>query len=234
VWCAAIGQATYRHIQNRGSPALSNGTQLLPLYALVLFPSLASTLIVFITLHSSLPTSYSQFPLKLNHFPLYTFLFILHFIFSSDYLFPCSPLSFFYLSLRSRSVLPFFHSISHPRLPMCSYFLSPRFLHSSSASNFALSIIPFSSILSFQWMGMLPVSQRLGDAYGFWLVAHFQLRHTLELWTSAIMASGGRDAQGQMSQIQRQIQQDWANREYIELMTCSIKKITDFLNAFGM
>jgi len=49
------------------------------------------------------------------------------------------------------------------------------------------------------------------------------------------MASGGRDhPQGQMSQIQRQIQQDWANREYIELMTCSIKKITDFLNAFGM
>jgi len=47
------------------------------------------------------------------------------------------------------------------------------------------------------------------------------------------MASGGRDPQGQMSQIQRQIQQDWANREYIELMTCSIKKITDFLNAFG-
>ena len=32
---------------------------------------------------------------------------------------------------------------------------------------------------------------------------------------------------------QRQIQQDWANREYIELMTCSIKKIADFLNSFG-
>ena len=49
------------------------------------------------------------------------------------------------------------------------------------------------------------------------------------------MATGaGRDQQqGQMSQIQRQIQQDWANREYIELMTCSIKKITDFLNSFG-
>jgi uncharacterized protein len=43
-----------------------------------------------------------------------------------------------------------------------------------------------------------------------------------------------RDPQAQMSQVQRQIQQDWANREYIELMTCSIKKITDFLNAFDM
>ena len=42
-----------------------------------------------------------------------------------------------------------------------------------------------------------------------------------------------RDPQQQMSQIQRQIQQDWANREYIEVITCSIKKISDFLNSFG-
>ena len=41
------------------------------------------------------------------------------------------------------------------------------------------------------------------------------------------------DPQAQMSQIQRQIQQDWANREYIEVITCSIKKISDFLNSFG-
>lgn len=33
--------------------------------------------------------------------------------------------------------------------------------------------------------------------------------------------------------IQRQIQQDWANREYIEIITGSIKKIADFLNSFG-
>lgn len=32
---------------------------------------------------------------------------------------------------------------------------------------------------------------------------------------------------------QKQIQQDWANREYIEVITISIKKITDFLNSFG-
>lgn len=32
---------------------------------------------------------------------------------------------------------------------------------------------------------------------------------------------------------QKQIQQDWANREYIEVITGSIKKITDFLNSFG-
>ncbi|BES96017.1 BRICK1, SCAR WAVE actin-nucleating complex subunit [Nesidiocoris tenuis] len=34
--------------------------------------------------------------------------------------------------------------------------------------------------------------------------------------------------------IQKQIQQDWANREYIEVITASIKKITDFLNSFDM
>jgi uncharacterized protein len=33
--------------------------------------------------------------------------------------------------------------------------------------------------------------------------------------------------------IQKQIQQDWANREYIEVITGSIKKIADFLNSFG-
>jgi hypothetical protein len=33
--------------------------------------------------------------------------------------------------------------------------------------------------------------------------------------------------------IQKQIQQDWANREYIEVITGSIKKITEFLNSFG-
>ncbi|KAK3797786.1 hypothetical protein RRG08_052388 [Elysia crispata] len=31
---------------------------------------------------------------------------------------------------------------------------------------------------------------------------------------------------------QRPLQQDWANREYIEVITGSIKKITDFLNSF--
>lgn len=34
--------------------------------------------------------------------------------------------------------------------------------------------------------------------------------------------------------IQKQIQQDWANREYIEVITVSIKKITDFLNSFDL
>lgn len=34
--------------------------------------------------------------------------------------------------------------------------------------------------------------------------------------------------------IQKQIHQDWANREYIEVITTSIKRITDFLNSFGM
>lgn len=34
--------------------------------------------------------------------------------------------------------------------------------------------------------------------------------------------------------VQKQIHQDWANREYIEVITASIKRITDFLNSFGM
>ncbi|KAL7985932.1 hypothetical protein Chor_011098, partial [Crotalus horridus] len=34
--------------------------------------------------------------------------------------------------------------------------------------------------------------------------------------------------------VQREIHQDWANREYIELITSSIKKIADFLNSFDM
>lgn len=35
------------------------------------------------------------------------------------------------------------------------------------------------------------------------------------------------------AEIQRQIHQDWANREYIEVIANSIKKITAFLNSFG-
>ena len=34
--------------------------------------------------------------------------------------------------------------------------------------------------------------------------------------------------------LQRQTQADWANREYIELISGSIKRISDFLNAFDM
>lgn len=34
--------------------------------------------------------------------------------------------------------------------------------------------------------------------------------------------------------IPKPIQQDWVNREYIEVITVSIKKITDFLNSFGL
>lgn len=39
---------------------------------------------------------------------------------------------------------------------------------------------------------------------------------------------------GEREAIQKQIQQDWANREYIEIITGSIKKIADFLNSFDM
>merc|ERR1711902_148320 len=34
--------------------------------------------------------------------------------------------------------------------------------------------------------------------------------------------------------LQRQTQADWVNREYIELITGSIKRIADFLNSFDM
>ena len=49
----------------------------------------------------------------------------------------------------------------------------------------------------------------------------------LNLFIRVSMASLHREA------IQKQIEQDWANREYIELITGSIKRITDFLNSFG-
>lgn len=45
-------------------------------------------------------------------------------------------------------------------------------------------------------------------------------------------AAGGKMA-GQEDPVQREIHQDWANREYIEVITSSIKKIADFLNSFG-
>ncbi|MGH0164574.1 UNVERIFIED_CONTAM: hypothetical protein FKN15_047376 [Acipenser sinensis] len=38
---------------------------------------------------------------------------------------------------------------------------------------------------------------------------------------------------GQEDPVQREIHQDWANREYIEVITSSIKKIADFLNSFA-
>lgn len=41
-------------------------------------------------------------------------------------------------------------------------------------------------------------------------------------------------ASSQQSVAQRSIQQDWSNREYIEVITCSVKKITDFLNTFDL
>ena len=34
--------------------------------------------------------------------------------------------------------------------------------------------------------------------------------------------------------LQRRTQADWAQREYIELMSGSLKRISDFLNAFDM
>ena len=37
-----------------------------------------------------------------------------------------------------------------------------------------------------------------------------------------------------MTSMQGQIQQDWNNREFVEIITSSIKKIAEFLNAFDL
>jgi len=46
--------------------------------------------------------------------------------------------------------------------------------------------------------------------------------------------SGPSQTQVHREALQRQTQQDWANREYIELIGGSIKRIADFLNSFDM
>nr|XP_002132174.2 probable protein BRICK1-A [Ciona intestinalis] len=47
-----------------------------------------------------------------------------------------------------------------------------------------------------------------------------------EYWNTIMAARG--------DEVQRQIQRDWANREYIEVISSSIKKIADFLNGFDL
>lgn len=37
-----------------------------------------------------------------------------------------------------------------------------------------------------------------------------------------------------MSSVQSQVQQDWNNREFVEVITSSITKISEFLNAFDL
>ncbi|XP_055338136.1 probable protein BRICK1-B [Paramacrobiotus metropolitanus] len=39
---------------------------------------------------------------------------------------------------------------------------------------------------------------------------------------------------GGLSDHQKNVQQDWANRELIEIVTTSVKKMTDFLNHFDV
>lgn len=47
--------------------------------------------------------------------------------------------------------------------------------------------------------------------------------------------SGGMGSQANgYSNVQRQIQQDWSNREYIEVVVSNIRKLTDFLNSFEL
>ena len=60
------------------------------------------------------------------------------------------------------------------------------------------------------------------------------LRHRAAVNLAQTLKMASRGANDQMAVIQRQIQQDWGNREYIEVITCGIKKIADFLNTFGV
>lgn len=46
--------------------------------------------------------------------------------------------------------------------------------------------------------------------------------------------SSSSSAPSQYSSVQKQIQQDWSNREYIEVIVSNIKKLTDFLNTFEL
>lgn len=48
------------------------------------------------------------------------------------------------------------------------------------------------------------------------------------------ISAGSSTGIGHFSSVQRQIQQDWSNREYIEVILSNIKKITDFLNTFDL
>lgn len=52
-------------------------------------------------------------------------------------------------------------------------------------------------------------------------------------WTQHQQRAAIFNMAGQEDPVQREIHQDWANREYIEVITSSIKKIADFLNSFG-
>lgn len=70
---------------------------------------------------------------------------------------------------------------------------------------------------------------------------HFARLHCASCISAAVLSSIERYAScyssnmaGQEDPVQREIHQDWANREYIEVITSSIKKIADFLNSFDM
>ena len=47
-------------------------------------------------------------------------------------------------------------------------------------------------------------------------------------------ASAGASAQHHREALQLRTQADWAGREYVDLMSGSIKRISDFLNAFHL
>ena len=46
--------------------------------------------------------------------------------------------------------------------------------------------------------------------------------------------SGSERGRRRMSSVQSQIQQDWNNREFVETIASSVKRIAEFLNAFDL
>jgi uncharacterized protein len=52
--------------------------------------------------------------------------------------------------------------------------------------------------------------------------------------SNSSLSGGSVQSGSHYSTVQKQIQQDWSNREYIEVIISNIKKLTDFLNSFEL
>lgn len=81
------------------------------------------------------------------------------------------------------------------------------------------------------------MSTKNGDTSGDGSKAVAASNSSLMSGTGSVSAgSGGSHVQSgsHYSTVQKQIQQDWSNREYIEVIISNIKKLTDFLNSFEL
>ena len=67
--------------------------------------------------------------------------------------------------------------------------------------------------------------------FTFLINAHLRLHSALHRVASY---SGSKRGRRRMSSVQSQIQQDWNNREFVETIASSVKRIAEFLNAFDL